>query len=106
MYSYYYIKKDRLSDTWDTGEILRFLRLSGIFVEKEQGVFVRQAPFISLSLMKVKDVNSWSSCDFDFKETNYISIVTTEVSCAVPLIKGFLEEFEDFLGFKVCPEEV
>ena len=105
MYNYFYIKTDYLSNTWDTTEILRFLRLQGIFVEKPQGIFVCQTPFITVSLMKVKNIDSWSSFDFDSIETNYISIVTTEISQEHPQIQKILFDLENLLGFRVCQEE-
>lgn len=106
MYNYFYIIKDCLSNTWDTTEILRFLRQQNIFVEKPQGIFTRQAPFITLSLMKVKKMNSWSSLDFDPIETNYINIVTSEVSQENALVKKFFREFENYLGYRICQENV
>lgn len=42
-----------------------------IVTEKYAGHFSSQSPFISLSLMKVKDINSWSGEDYDENETNY-----------------------------------
>ena len=105
MYSYFHIKTDCLSNTWDTTEILHFLRLQDIFVEKPQGIFVCQTPFITVSLMKIKNINSWSSFDFDSIETNYISIVTTEISQEHPRIQKIFCDFENLLGFRVCQEE-
>lgn len=55
--------------------------------------------------MRVKNINSWSSNDFDPSGTNYISIITTETSSDHPLIKEFLKDIENFLGFKICQDE-
>lgn len=71
----------------------------------EQENFFSQTPFISVSLMRVKNIHSWSSNDFDPSGTNYISIITTETSCDHPLIKEFLKDIEKFLGFKICQDE-
>lgn len=105
MYNYFYIKTDCFSNTWDTAEIMRFLRQYDIFTERPQGDFFSQTPFISVSLMRVKNIHSWSSNDFDPSETNYISIITTETSCDHPLIKEFLKDIEKFLGYKICQDE-
>lgn len=53
MYNYFYVKTDCLSNTWDTAEIMRFLRQYNIFTEKSQGDFFSQTPFISVSLMRL-----------------------------------------------------
>lgn len=105
MYNYFYIKTDCLSNTWDTAEIMRFLRQYDIFAERPQGNFFSQTPFISVSLMRVKNIHSWSSNDFDPSGTNYISIITTETSNDQPLIIEFLKDIEKFLGFKICQDE-
>lgn len=55
--------------------------------------------------MRIKNIHSWSSNDFDPSETNYISIITTETSCDHPLIKEFLKDIEKFLGYKICQDE-
>lgn len=102
---YFYIKTDCLENTWNTVEILRFLRLYSIFTEKPDGIFISQKPFIMLSLMKVKEINSWSSHDFDSRETNYVSIVTSETGYESAVVKDFLKELEIFLGFRVCRDE-
>ncbi len=62
MHSYFYIKTDCRTDTWDTIEILDYLRSFTILEEKDNGIFVSKKPFLDISLMKVKDLNSWNSC--------------------------------------------
>ncbi len=80
MYSYFYITTDYRSNIWETIEIQDYLRSFTILNEKDNGIFVSKKPFLDISLMKVKDLNSWSSLDFDKEETNYVSIVTSDFS--------------------------
>lgn len=105
MYCYYYIKTDCLTNTWDTAKIRQFLNTLGIFTEKYAGHFSRQSPFITLSLMKVKDINSWSGEDYDEKETNYIAIVTGESEEGASVREGLFRKLELFLGFRVCADD-
>ena len=80
MYCYFCVKTDCLTNTWDTAEIRQFLNSLGIFTENYAGHFRCQSPFISLSLMKVKNVNSWSGEDLFHK-------------------------LELFLGWRVCADD-
>ena len=104
MYSYYYIKTDCLSNTWDTTEILDYLRSFTVLDEKDNGIFVSKKPFLDISLMKVKDLNSWSSLDFDKEETNYVSIVTSDFSEENIEVKKLLKGMEQLLGFRICSD--
>lgn len=102
MYSYYYIKTDCRSNTWDTIEILDYLRSFSMLTEKPNGIFVSKNPFLDISLMKVKDLNSWSSLDFDENETNYVSIVTSDYSEENIEVKNLLKGLEQLLSFRIC----
>lgn len=81
MYNYFYIKTDCRSNTWKTMEIQNYLQSFTIFEEKSNGIFTSKNPFLDISLLKVKDLNSWSSLDFDKDETNYVPIVTSGEWC-------------------------
>lgn len=102
MYNYYYIKTDCLFNTWDTTEIQDYLRSFSIFEEKDNGIFISKNPFLDISLMKVKSLNSWSSLDFDKEETNYLSIVTCDFSEENVEVKTLLKGLEQLLGFRIC----
>lgn len=104
MYSYFYIKTDCRSNTWDTIEILDYLRSFSMLKEKGNGNFVSQKPFLDILLMKVKDLNSWSSLDFDKEETNYVSIVTSDFSEENIEVKKLLKGLEQLLGFRICSD--
>lgn len=102
MSEYYYIKTDCLSNTWNTSEIRDFLCELGCFTPKPYGEFFSEIPFLDISLMKVKDVNSWSSFDYDEEETNYISIVKSDDK--EESVLEILKKIEQFLGFRLCPD--
>ena len=102
MHSYFYTKTDCRSNTWDTIEILDYLRSFTILEEKDNGIFVSKKPFLDISLMKVKDLNSWSSRDYDEEETNYVSIVTSDFSEENIEVIEILKGLEQLLGFRIC----
>lgn len=102
MYNYYYVKTDCRSNTWNTAEIQDYLRSFAIFVEKPNGIFSSQIPFLNISLMKVKDLNSWNNLDFNREETNYVSIITSESSENDILVESILKGLEQLLGFRIC----
>lgn len=104
MYNYFYIKTDCRSNTWDTIEILDYLRSFTMLTEKDNGIFVSQNPFLNISLMKVKDLNNWSSLDYNKEETNYVSIVTSDFSEENVEIKKLLKGLEQLLGFRICSD--
>lgn len=104
MYNYYYIATDCRSNTWNTDEIQDYLRSFSIFEEKTNGIFISKSPFLDISLMKVKDLNSWSSLDFDKDETNYVSIVTSGFSEDSIEVKDLLKGLEQLLGFRICSD--
>ena len=104
MYNYYYIKTDCLSNTWDTTEIQDYLLSFTIFEEKANGIFTSKNPFLDISLMKVKDLNSWSSLDFDKDATNYVSIVISEFSEENIEVKTLLKGLEQLLGVRISSD--
>ena len=104
MHRYFYIKTDCRSNTWDTIEILDYLRSFTILEEKDNGIFVSKKPFLDISLMKVKDLISWSSRDYDEEETNYVSIVTSDFSEENIEVIEILKGLEQLLGFRICSD--
>ncbi len=74
-YVYYHFKTGNISETWDTAAIEAFLRSTGLFPAEK---LTSQHPFLSISLMCVKDFERWNSEDYDPEKTNYIGIVTTD----------------------------
>ncbi|MDE6707087.1 MAG: hypothetical protein K2K06_03515 [Oscillospiraceae bacterium] len=106
MYHYYYLKTDCRDNCWNTAEIQEYLRASKLFIEQPNGIFVSQNPFLDISLMKVKDLNSWSCLDFNQKETNYISIVTSDISDNDNSVRNLLKDLEQLLCFRICPDNI
>lgn len=74
-YVYFHFRTRDISETWDTAAIEDFLRSTGLFSADR---FTSQNPFLSISLMCVKDFERWNSGDYDPEKTNYIGIVTTD----------------------------
>ena len=74
-YVYFHFRTQNISETWDTAVIEDYLRKTGLFPAEK---FTSQRPFLSFSLMCVKDHESWSSNDYDPEKTNYISVVTSD----------------------------
>ena len=74
-YVYYHFRTADISAAWNTTEIEAYLRSCGLFPPDR---FTSQKPFLSISLLCVKDYDSWSSRDYDREKTNYISIVTSD----------------------------
>ncbi len=54
--------------------------------------------------MKVKDLNSWSSLDFDKDATNYVSIVISEFSEENIEVKTLLKGLEQLLGVRISSD--
>ena len=104
MYSYYSFKTDCLSNTWETVEIENYLCSFSIFIEKGNGTFTSQNPFLSISLMKVKDWDSWSGLDYDKDETNYVAIVTSSKDYHDTNVKTLLKGLEQLLNSRICPD--
>ena len=102
MYNYYYIATDCRFNAWNTMEIQDYLRSFAMFEEKNNGIFISKNPFLDISLMKVKDLNSWSSLDFDKDGTNYVSIVTSGLSEANIEVKNIMKGLEQLLGVRIC----
>ena len=74
-YVYYHFKTRDISETWDTAQIEQYLRGTGLFPADS---FTTQNPFLSLSLLCVRDFARWNSEDYDPEKTNYIGIATTD----------------------------
>ena len=74
-YVYYHFRTDDIHEVWDTGKIEAFLKSTGLFSENS---FTSQRPFLSVSLMCVKDHKHWNENDYDAEKTNYIAVVTSD----------------------------
>jgi len=78
---YYYLniyKNESLDGEISTKTLQAFIKSIPELVEEPEGLSYRNNndfPFIHLELLKVKNVNSWSSNDKNKKTTNFIAIV-------------------------------
>ena len=72
-YVYFHFRTDSISETWDTAVIEQYLRSTGLFPEDS---LTSQNPFLSISLLCVKDFARWNGNDYDRNKTNYIAAVT------------------------------
>lgn len=108
-YVYYHLKTNSISEKWNTGEIEAYLSQCDLFPsEHKHNSFTSENPFLSISLMNVCDYNSWSWNDYDSKNTNYISIVTSD-DCywginKNDLIQAVLDGLEELLNTKIQEE--
>lgn len=104
MTNYYYLATEPLSNTWETAKIEDYL-LSFDFLHKHNGNFDSQSPYLNISLMKVRDKESWSSRDYNKEETNYISIITSVWCEQETVVKNILKGLEKLLGSKIYPDD-
>jgi len=79
-----------------------YLLNRGDFAYGGMGAFKHNMIFLPVQLMLVKDYDSWSSNDYNNKETNYISIVTSYV--LKPVAEQFIHDFEKFIGKRIVEE--
>ena len=104
MTNYYYLATEPLSNTWETAKIEDYL-LSFDFLHKHYGDFDSQNPYLNISLMKVRDKESWSSRDYNKEETNYVSIITSVWCEQETVVKNILKGLEKLLGSKIYPDD-
>ena len=78
-YVYYHFKTNTISEKWNTEDIEVYLCQCNLFPsDQKHNSFISDKPFLSISLMDVYNYDSWSSNNYDSKNTNYISIVTSD----------------------------
>lgn len=104
MTNYYYLATEPLSNTWETAKIEDYL-LSFDFLHKHNGNFDSQSPYLNISLMKVRDKESWSSRDYNKEETNYVSIITSVCCEQETVVKNILKGLEKLLGSKIYSDD-
>lgn len=101
MYNYYFIKTDTIS--LQTPELENYLRSAGLS-DKGNGMFFCRKPFLDISLMKVTNPDSWSSRDYDSRETNYISIITSQNSDNNSYVRNILQGLEKLTNITIYPD--
>lgn len=102
MYNYYFLKTDTI--ILQTPELENYLRSAGMS-DKGNGMFFYWKPFLDISLMNIRNPDSWSFLDYDSKKTNYISIITSCFSDDDSLVINILQGLEKITGLKIFPDD-
>ena len=84
MYLYYWIHTIDICLKWETEIIEKCIEKTNMFLKTYEGNYEGIDFFCLLSLMKVKDWDSWNDKDYDYKKTNYISIITSYSKGKIP----------------------
>ena len=77
MYLYYCIHTKNINVTWETKVIEKCIDETNMFFKESEGNYKGISFFCLTGLMKVKNWDSWNSENYDFQQTNYISIITS-----------------------------
>ncbi|MDE6059095.1 MAG: hypothetical protein K2G44_03540 [Clostridia bacterium] len=93
-----------LSNTWETTIIENYLG-SFDFLHKHDGEFSSEDPYLIISLMKVKNKDSWRGLDYNKNETNYVSIITSYWSEQETDVKNVLKGLKKLLGSNIYPDD-
>ena len=101
MEKYYYMIPDCLNKYIETQKIRNYLLSYTILHETSEGRFICENPFIDISLMNIKNLNSWSSNNFDCYITNYISIIINELDKNNIIIKFLFQNLENFCKWSI-----
>lgn len=107
MYQYYCIRTKGTEITWSTDIIQRCIEETGQFTETCPGMYLGNGFFCSVSLMKVKQWDSWSNLDYHPQETNYIDIVTSgNVAGRIPKqAEDMMKRLSELLSEPIRSEE-
>ena len=101
MYNYYHFETDSY---WNIAPVRQLLESHGLSSENGHDFAVEQ-PFISISLLMVKDRNSFNSeRDISHDKTNYIPVVTSDLSDNDDLVRNILASLEKCLGSPLIEE--
>ena len=78
MPTYYNIRTNDISKYWNTTDVIKLLTASNIFKYKNNGCLECIDEYCFISLLYVKDFDSYACPnDFDDEKTNLISVVTS-----------------------------
>lgn len=84
MYLYYCIHTKDIYFTWKTEIIEKCIEETNMFLKTCKGNYEGIDFFCLLSLMEVKYWDSWNNGNYDYKQTNYISIITNDNKGNIP----------------------
>lgn len=111
MYSYCYryisIYPVEKHNTLPTTMVESIIMSYKIFKEKANGNYVNkeEACIFNMQLMKVSNYNSWSSKDFDTKETNFISVIVSREDVGEEPVMDCLIEIAQKLQWVLFEED-
>ena len=101
MYNYYHFETD---GQWDIGQLRELLESFGMTSDDGHD-YEKQSPFISISLLMVRDRNSFNSArDISHDKTNYIPVVTSDLSDNDRYVRSILKALEESLGVPLAEE--
>ena len=78
MYRYFYIRTDHITDSWSTKQIESCIEDTKLFIKEMDGNYSGIGFYCLVSLMNVKNWDSWNNLDYDCEYTNYINVVTSK----------------------------
>ena len=84
MYLYYCILTNDICLNWETEIIEKCIEKTNMFLKSYEGNYEGIDFFCLLSLMKVENWDSWNDKDYDYEQTNYISIITSDSRGNIP----------------------
>lgn len=108
-YCYYNICKDKaLTGTYSTAALVRFLKSIPELEQIGQFHFRNKRPFehfISITLLRAKQFNSWSDNDADTHTSNLLVIVTSRSNNASHSVEPILLKISHHLNWQLFNEE-
>lgn len=104
MERYYYMSSGCLKQYIETQKIRDYLLSNTLFHETEEGTFFCKSPFIDISLMNVKNIECYSSNDYDTNKINYISIIIEESDRENNAIILLFMELEKITGWSIVED--
>ena len=104
MEKYYYMSAGCSGQYIETQKIRKHLLETMFLCEIREGDFLCKTPFVSLTLLNVRNTESWSSNDYDAHKTNYISIVIEESYCENSAIISLFRALEKICGWTVIED--
>lgn len=105
MEKYYYMTPNCLNSYIETQKIRSYLLSYEILQETSEGRFICKNPFIDISLMCIRNMESWSSNDFDSYKTNCISVIINESSREERIIVLLFQELEKLCGWSIVEDK-
>ena len=101
---YYHMSAGCLSQYIETQRIRKHLLETMFLCEIKEGNFQRKTPFVDITLLNVRNAESWSDNDYDAHKTNYISIIIEESDRENSAIISLFRALEKICGWAVIKD--